>query len=151
LPLQSCRMFASCWRDHHFRRRRETIDRDGSGFRTTIETDTAPGAVMPGITRRMDAVVAQLRSQFQALGRAGLDTQPASFALLNINRDIAARWARHVFTSKPQSVPLADVATTSSSRNTRKAFPDSRDGRSQSAPWPARELTCRADTPLHIR
>src|SRR5580765_4147632 len=97
LPLQSCRMFASCL---HRRRRRfggncQAEDRDRPGLWTAIEADPTPGATVAAIMRRMDAVMAQFRREFQALGRAGFHAQPASLALLDINSHFTSRWARH--------------------------------------------------------
>src|SRR5271169_1191820 len=98
LPLHSCRMFAS-WLgrgDDRFGGRDEPVDDDGPGLRTAVETDAASGAVVAGITRRMHPVGTQFRGKLQAFGRAGFHAQPASFALLDINRDIAACWTRHI-------------------------------------------------------
>src|SRR5579863_1452399 len=97
-PLQSCRMFASC-RSRNFGRWNQTVDRDRSRLRTAIETNAASGAVVTAIACRMHSVGTQFRSKLQAFWRAGLDAQPASFALFDINRDIAARLASHAFLS----------------------------------------------------
>src|SRR5579859_386660 len=94
-PLQSCRMFAPRLRARSPRRRDQPVHRDGSRLWTAVEADAASSAIVPGIARRMHAVMAQLRSQLQALGRARFHAQPASFALIHVDRDIAARLARH--------------------------------------------------------
>src|SRR5579864_8909262 len=99
-PLQSCRMSAS-WLglgNDRFRRREQPVDHDGARLRAAIEADTASRAVVPGVTRRMHSVGTQFGGEFQAFRRAGYNTKSASFALLNINRDIAECWTRHSFT-----------------------------------------------------
>jgi hypothetical protein len=52
---------------------RQAKNGDGSGLGAAIEADAASGAVMSGITRGMNAVMAELGRKFEALGRAGLD------------------------------------------------------------------------------
>src|SRR5579863_3475608 len=97
-PLQSWRMFASSRNlGCSFRRGCQPVDDDRPRLRAAVETDAASGAAVPGVVRRMHPVVAQFRSKLQALWRAGLDAKPASFALFNVDRDIAACWARHSF------------------------------------------------------
>src|SRR5579864_3839934 len=146
--------------NNRFRRRDQPVDDDGTRLRAAIEADAASGAVVTGITRRVHSVGTQFGREFQAFRRAGLNTEPASFALLDIDRDIAACWACHivypcfliVFLNEAlQPVPPEDAATISSSRNIRRAQLGNRDARSRSAPWPARESTCRAGTQLRIR
>src|SRR5579864_9728267 len=99
-PLQSCRMSAS-WLglgDNRLGRRGQPVDDDGSRLRAAVEADAASGAVVAGITRRVDSVGTQHRGEFQTFRRAGLNTEPASFALLDIDRDIAACWSGHSLT-----------------------------------------------------
>jgi len=43
----------------------------------------------------MNAIMAEFRSEFEALRRARLDTEPTSFALFDIHYDFAARRTRH--------------------------------------------------------
>src|SRR5579862_2019260 len=134
LPLQSWRMFTSTWNlRNYLGRRDQAIDGDGTRLGAAVKADATSGAVVTCVVRRVHAVVAQLRSKFQAFGRTGLDTQPASFALLDVDGDVAARCSGHGFTSELHSVPLVDAATTWSSRNTRTTPPEIEDARSQ--PW----------------
>src|ERR1039457_7238345 len=97
-PLQSCRMFASklSLGDHSFRGRNQPRNSEGPGLWTAVETDAAARAVVACIARRMHPVRAQFRGKLQAFRRARLHTQPASFALFDIDRYIAACWACHV-------------------------------------------------------
>src|SRR5579872_5904299 len=98
-PLQSCRMFAS-WLglgDERFSGRDQPVDDNGAWLRAAVEADAASGAVVAGITRGVYSVGTQFGSEFQAFWRAGLNTEPASFALLDIDRDIAAWGGRHIF------------------------------------------------------
>jgi hypothetical protein len=44
----------------------------------------------------MNTVLAQVRRQHQALGRARVYAQPASFAFFDIDRDITARLRWHI-------------------------------------------------------
>src|SRR5271165_3986308 len=97
-PLQSCRMFhsrLSFW-DRNFGERGQPVDDNGARLRTAIEADAASGAVVAGVTGGMNSVGTHFRGEFQALRRAGLDAEPASLALLDINGDVAACCARHV-------------------------------------------------------
>src|SRR3974390_3711089 len=68
----------------------------GSGLRAAVEAGAASGAAFSGVSRRMYAVLAEFRCEFQAAGRAGIHTQPATFAFLNIDRYVTAWWCRHV-------------------------------------------------------
>src|SRR5579872_116404 len=100
-------MFASCLRlgRHSLWRSSQPINGDRARLRTAIEADAASGAVVPGVVRRMDAIVTQLRRKLEAFGRARLDAEPASFALLDIDCDLPARWTRHILLLTPcQSV-----------------------------------------------
>src|SRR6266576_4103936 len=98
LPLQSCRMFASCLHGRSgFGWGCQAEHSDRARLRTAIKADAASGAIVAGIARRMHAVMAQFRREFQALGRAGFHAQPASLALLDIDRHFTARWARHAY------------------------------------------------------
>src|SRR6185437_9449782 len=99
LPLQSWRMRASRWdceRRCWLLGSRQPVHGNGAGLRAAVEADAAAGAVLAGVTRRMHAVGTQLRRQLQALGRAGIHAQPATLALLNINRDLATRCHVHL-------------------------------------------------------
>src|SRR5579871_2046143 len=91
LPLQSCRIFASGlhWGFGNLGRRGEAVDSNRAGLRTAIEANAASGAIVACVTRRVHSVGTHLRSQLQALRRARLDAQPASFALLDIDGDVA--------------------------------------------------------------
>src|SRR5215467_5586887 len=151
-------MLASClrWSCNHLGRSRESIHLDRSRLRTAVETNAASGAIMSGITRGMNAVMAEFRRKLEALERAGLDAEPASFALFDIHYDFAARRTGHnlllVSSSQRQPpAPLADAAATWSSRSIPTGPHGSRDAQSRSAPWRVREPTCRADTPHHVR
>src|SRR5208283_5742869 len=90
-PLQSCRMFASslglCLSRGHsrFGRRGQPVDDDGARLRTAIKADAASGTVVAGVVGGMNSERTQFRGEFQAFGRAGLNAEPASFALLNID------------------------------------------------------------------
>src|SRR5215470_2119683 len=86
LPLQSCRMFSSL----PLARRRPPVHGDRAGLGTTVETDAAAGAVMPGVARGMHTIGAQLRRQLQALRRTAVHAQSAALALLDVNRDFPA-------------------------------------------------------------
>src|SRR6476660_9658820 len=98
LPLQSCRMFASgvCLRDCWFGRSGQPVHGDGTRLWTAIEADAATGTVVSGVVSRMHAVVAQLSRKFEALGRAGFNAKPASFALFHVDYDFTARRTRHI-------------------------------------------------------
>src|SRR5512141_3317759 len=98
LPLQSCRMFASCLclRNCWFGRGGQPVHGDGARLRTAIETYAAAGAVVSGVLRGMHAVVAELSRKFEALGRAGFNTKPASFALSHVDYDFPARRTCHI-------------------------------------------------------
>src|SRR5579859_132339 len=94
-PLQSWRMFDS-WRwGDHLCFRLDAIDGNRARFRAAVKTDSTTGAVVPRVARRMVAVGVQRRLQFHALGRTGLDTQPAALTLLDIDRDFTSRLSRH--------------------------------------------------------
>src|SRR5579864_382886 len=98
-PLQSWRMSAS-WlglSDQRFGRRRQPVDDDGARLRAAIEANAASGAIVAAITRWVNSVGTQFGSEFQTFRRTGLNTEPASLALLNIDRDTAACWACHIF------------------------------------------------------
>src|ERR1700751_3656670 len=91
-------MFASC---RHRKRsgfggRCQTEHGDRPRLGAAVETDSASGEVVAGVTRRMHAVMTEFRREFETFWRARLYTQPASFALFDIDCDLAARWARHV-------------------------------------------------------
>src|SRR6476660_7590018 len=126
LPLQSWRMFASCLLGNcnWFCRDCPTVNRDRPRFRAAIEADTASGAIVADVARRMHSVMAEFRREFETSGRARLYTQPASFALLDINCNFTARWARHIWhlmsISSLRSAPHVD--TTWFSRSTRTAL-----------------------------
>src|SRR3974390_670713 len=94
-PLQSCRMGTSS-EARRLRRRRQSVDRDGSRFGTAVEADAAPGADFAGVHRGMHAVCVQVAAQLQALGRTGLDAQPAPLALFDADGDISSCWSRHI-------------------------------------------------------
>src|SRR5512142_2066031 len=81
---------------HWLRWRCEAKHRNGPGLWTAVEANAAAGATLSGVAGGMHAVGTQLRGQFQALGRAGLDAQPASFALFYVDGDLTARLCRHV-------------------------------------------------------
>src|SRR5581483_556813 len=92
-PLQSCRMVASLigwllWRSL-------PVHGDRTRLGTAIETNAATGAVVSHIARGMHAIGIQSRKQFEAFRRTRFDTQPASLALVRINRHFAARLPRH--------------------------------------------------------
>jgi hypothetical protein len=74
---------------------REAIDGDRTRLRTAVEADTAAGAAFAGIARGVDAVSVQFRSQLQALGRAGIDTESAALAFFCIDEDVSTRWSSH--------------------------------------------------------
>jgi len=63
----------------------QPIDDDRSRLRTAVKTNSATGAAFARIARGMHAVAAQFGGEFQAFRRAGLDAEPASFALFNID------------------------------------------------------------------
>jgi hypothetical protein len=92
-------MFASLRCDYSFGRRCQPGHGDGAWLRAAVEADAASGAIVAGVVRRMHAVTIQLGSQLETFRRAGLDAEPATFALLYVNGHIAARWSWHAFTS----------------------------------------------------
>src|SRR6266568_95629 len=94
LPLQSCRM--GCSLGEGFLRRRQPEHNDGAGLGTAVETDSAAGAAVAGVMRRVNAICVQFRQEFEAFGRAGLDAESAAFALFDANQDIAPRFACHI-------------------------------------------------------
>jgi hypothetical protein len=92
-------MFASLCCENRFGRRRQPVYGQRARLRAAVEADAASSAIVTGVTRPVHAVAIQLRSEFEAFGRAGLDAEPATFALLQIDGHIAARWSWHAFTS----------------------------------------------------
>jgi hypothetical protein len=72
------------------------VDSNRARLWATVKTDSATGAVVPGVAGGMNPVGTQLWRQFQALGRAGLNAYPASFAFLDIDCDLTARLACHL-------------------------------------------------------
>src|SRR5271165_1589950 len=100
-PLQSCLMGhllgvenrrADC-----LCRRNEPVHDNGSGLRAAVETCSAARAFLAGILRGMDAVLAQLGRQEQALGRARLDAQAAALAFFWIDDYITSRLRCHSY------------------------------------------------------
>jgi hypothetical protein len=77
-------MFASCPSNDSFGKRGQAINRERARLRAAVEADSASGAIVTRVVGGVYAVMIQLRSQFQALWRTGLDAQPASFALVGI-------------------------------------------------------------------
>src|SRR5208283_4272839 len=84
-------------RADRFRRRNQPVDNNGSGLRAAVEAGPAAGAVLTGVLRRMHAVLAQLRRQEQALGRARLDTQAAPLTLFRIDDYVTTRLRYHSY------------------------------------------------------
>src|SRR4051794_27331804 len=94
-PLQSCRMgrllpFARRRNSRLFGRQGVSVNRNRARLGAAVETNAAAGAFLPGVLRRVNALVTQFSSEFQAFGRARLHAQPAAFALLRINRYVTA-------------------------------------------------------------
>jgi hypothetical protein len=69
-------MFASCLhrRCNLFGRCGQSIDGDRARLGAAIEADAATGAIVARIARRMHAVMAEFRREFETLGGAGLYT-----------------------------------------------------------------------------
>src|SRR5271166_1979547 len=114
---------------YHFGRRHEPVHRDGSWLGAAVEARAAARAAFSGIGRRMHAILAQLRRQYQALGRARLHAQPAPFTFFDIDRDITAWLRRHVLLAIRQS-PTDCAETSTVSRNTRITHSGTGDGQS---------------------
>src|SRR5882672_11025965 len=96
LPLHSWRMAVSLLRVYQLETRSEPEHRDGAGFGAAVEADAASGAAFALVMRGMHAVGTQVGREFQALGRARLHTQPASFAFINIDCDVAPCLRCHI-------------------------------------------------------
>src|SRR5215469_7602719 len=93
LPLQSWRMAASLGDRGRLGRRRQAEDGDRSRLGTAVEADAASAAIVSRVMRRMDTVCIQIGQQCKTLGRAGIYTQPAAFALIFIDSDVSS-WLR---------------------------------------------------------
>ena len=64
---------------------------------------------MGGVVGGMHAVVTRIRRKFQAFWRAGLDAEPASFALFDVDNDIATRLTGHRIAFPDLPFRLADT------------------------------------------
>jgi hypothetical protein len=81
-----------------------------SRLRAAIKANSATGAAIAGVPGWVHAIGAQFWSELEAFRRAAVDAQPASFALFELDGDVAACLAQRLIS--PQSQVLFDIAAT---------------------------------------
>src|SRR5581483_11093600 len=90
LPLQSCRMLASLIFWNQLESGHQAVNDDGTWFGTAVETNAAPGAVLPGVACGMNSERAQLGGEFKTSRRTRLHAPAATGARVDVDGDSTA-------------------------------------------------------------